>query len=135
MTRVNCDGAFHLARATLPHLRASAGNLVFVGSIAGEYPRPFNPVYAATKWWTRGFAHSLAAQVGDEDVAVTTVNPSEVRTEFFSEEGTPIAERHEPGSVSEPEDVAAAIVFAARQQPPNTVHELDLYRRDKLSHF
>jgi NADP-dependent 3-hydroxy acid dehydrogenase YdfG len=135
MMAVNCDGAFFLARAAVPHLRETAGSLVFVASMAGEYPRPANPVYAATKWWTRGLAHSLAGSLGEEGVAVTTVNPTEVRTEFGDADGESQAEQFEPGEVTEPEDVAAAVVFAAEQEPPNAVHELDLYRRDKLSHF
>jgi NADP-dependent 3-hydroxy acid dehydrogenase YdfG len=135
---VNTDGMFYVTRAALPHLRESTGVLVFVGSFAGQYPRPAAPVYAASKWWTRGFALSLAAQVGDQDVAVTVVNPTEVRTEFgkdFREEGELSKERYEPGEVTEPEDVAEGIAFAARQEPPNAVTELDLYRRDKFAHF
>lgn len=130
---VNVDGMFFTARAALPHLRESAGNLIFVGSFAGQYPRPGNAVYAASKWWTRGFAHSLAGTVGDEDVAVTVVNPTEVRTDIGDD--APMKERHDPGEVTEPETVADAIAFAARQSPPDTVNELDLYRRDKFGHF
>ncbi len=135
---VNVDGMFFVSRAALPHLRASAGSLVFVGSFAGRFPRPGSPVYAASKWWTRGFALSLAGQVGDEDVAVTVVNPSEVRTEFgkeFRDEAELSRERYEPREVTEPADVAEAIAFAARQPPPNAVAELDLYRRDKFGGF
>lgn len=135
---VNIDGSFYLARAVLPYLRESEGLLVFVGSFAGKHPRPRNPVYAATKWWVRGFALSLAGQVGKDDVGITVVNPSEVRTAFgeeFREEGELLDERFEPGAVTEPEEVAAAIAFAARQKPPNVVTELDLYRRDKFEGF
>jgi hypothetical protein len=131
MMETNVDGTFFVTRSTLPHLRASSGNLVFVGSFAGQYPRPFNPVYAATKWWVRGFAHSVEAQVGDDGVGVTVVNPTEVRTEFGSEYGEPFEERFDEGEVVEPEEVAEAIVFAAGQRNA-TVHELDLYRRDKF---
>ncbi|WP_380675879.1 SDR family oxidoreductase [Salinigranum sp. GCM10025319] len=131
MMETNADGSFFATRAALPHLRESRGNLVFVGSFAGYYPRGFNPVYAATKWWLRGFAHSVAAQVGETGVGVSVVNPSEVRTEFGSEEGEPFEERFDPGDVTEPEEVADAIVFAARQDR-STVQELDLYRRDKF---
>jgi NADP-dependent 3-hydroxy acid dehydrogenase YdfG len=135
---VNTDGMFFTARAVLPHLRESEGVLVFVGSFAGSFPRPGSPVYAATKWWTRGFALSLAGQVGDDDVAVTVVNPTEVRSEFakeFREESELFKERFEPGEVTDPEDVAEAVAFAARQEPPNAVSELDLYRRDKFGGF
>lgn len=135
MMSVNCDGMFLVTRAALPHLREGDGNLVFVGSFAGQYPRPSNPVYAATKWWTRGFAHSVEARHGDDGVGVSVVNPSEVRTEFGSEDGDPFEEAFDPGEVTEPETVADAVAFAARQDAPSTVSELDVYRRDKFSNF
>ena len=131
MMDTNVDGVFFATRAALPHLRETDGNLVFVGSFAGQYPRPGNPVYAATKWWVRGFAHSLEGQVGPDGVGVSVVNPTEVRTEFASEESEAFAERFEPGSVTEPEEVADAVAFAAGQDR-STVHEIDLYRRDKF---
>ncbi|MFC7018406.1 MULTISPECIES: SDR family oxidoreductase [Haloarcula] len=135
MMDVNVDGAFYTAREALPYLGEAAGNMVFIGSFAGQYPRPANPVYAATKWWVRGFAMSLAAQVGDEDVGVTVVNPAEVRSEFGSEDGEAFEERFEPGEVTEPEEVADAVAFALAQSPPTMVNELDVYRRDKFAHF
>lgn len=132
MMDVNCDGMFFTARAALPYLKESKGNMIFLGSLAGQYPRPTNPVYAATKWWTRGFALSLSSQIGDEDVGVTVVNPSEVRTQFASESGNAFEERFEEGEVTEPEDVAESILFAAKQEDRNTINEIDVYRRDKL---
>jgi NADP-dependent 3-hydroxy acid dehydrogenase YdfG len=134
MMEVNVDGYFYATRAALPHLRESSGTLVFIGSFAGQYPRPFNPVYAATKWWVRGFAKSVSADVGEDDVAVTTINPAEVRSEFASESGESFEERFEEGEVSDPTEIADAVVFAA-QQDPSMVSELDLYRRDKLTFF
>ncbi|UPV73960.1 SDR family oxidoreductase [Halorussus limi] len=134
MMETNVDGVFYATRAAIPHLKETEGNLVFVGSFAGQYPRPFNPVYAASKWWVRGFAHSVEANVGEEGVAVTVVNPSEVRTEFGSAYGESFAERFGEGEVTEPEEVAEAIAFAAEQEN-STVSELDIYRRDKFSGF
>lgn len=131
---VNVDGMFYAARAAIPHLRETNGTAIFVASYAGKNPRPDAPLYAATKWWTRGFAKSLAGQVGTDDIAVSIVNPSEVRTEFgkeFREQTS--KERYERDEVTGPRAVADAITFAARQETPNTVSELDLYRRDKFS--
>ena len=134
--RVNTNGMFYVAQETLPHLRETSGALVFVGSFAGKYPRPGAPVYAASKWWTRGFALSLAGHVGDDDVAVSLVSPSEVRTEFGKEFRDEMnQDRYPQGEVHEPEDVADAVAYAARQEPPNSVVELDLFRRDKFEHF
>jgi NADP-dependent 3-hydroxy acid dehydrogenase YdfG len=135
MMDVNVDGTFFTARETLPHLRRSAGNIVFLGSFAGQYPRPGAAVYAATKWWTRGFALSLAGSVGEDGVGVTVVNPTEVRTEFGSEDDASFASRFDEGEVTEPREVAEAVVFAATREPPTTANEIDLYRRDKFEHF
>ena len=133
MMETNTDGMFFATREAIPHLRDAAGTIVFIGSFAGQYPRPFNPVYAASKWWTRGFAKSVSAEVGD-DVAVTTINPSEVRTEFGSIYGESFEERFDEGEVTEPEEIAEAVVFAATQGP-SMASEIDMYRRDKLTMF
>lgn len=134
MMAVNTDGLFFATREALPHLVESEGNLVYIGSFAGQYPRPFNPVYAATKWWTRGFAKSVMAEAGPEGVAVSIINPSEVRTEFGSQDGTAFEERFEQGEVTEPEEIADAVVFAV-EQDRSMVSEMDLYRRDKFDFF
>lgn len=138
MMETNVDGVFYTTRAALPALVETTGNLIFVGSFAGRYPRSFNPVYAATKWWVRGFAHSVAAQYGEQGLGVTVVNPSEVRTEITvdrsdeDESSEAFKEIYAPGEVTEPREVADAIVFAAEMEQ-STVTELDLFRRDKLT--
>lgn len=129
---VNVDGMFYMARTALPYLRESKGTLVFVGSFAGQYPRPGNAIYAASKWWTRGFAYSLAGTVGSDDVAVSIVNPTETRTEIGSDDEPPMRERFDAGEVTEPEAIAEAITFAATRAPADSAQEIDLYRRDKF---
>jgi len=128
----NVDGVFYTTRAAIPHVRQREGHLIFVGSFAGQYPRPFNPVYAASKWWVRGFAKSVAAQVGDDGVGVTVVNPAEVRSDFESTDGRPFAEVFEEGEASEPSEVAEAIVFAATREG-SACSEIDINRRDKFA--
>lgn len=134
MQAVNVDGVFYATRAAVPHVRETGGHILFVGSFAGQYPRPSNPVYAATKWWVRGFAHSVAAQIGDDGIGVTVINPSEVRSEFGGNDGESFEERFERGEVTEPEEIASAIVFALTQEH-SSVTELDLFRRDKFTEF
>lgn len=133
MMETNADGMFFATRAALPYLRDSGGTIVFIGSFAGQYPRSYNPVYAATKWWARGFAQSVAAEAAG-DIAVTTINPSEVRTEIAAQTGKSFEERFDEGEAIEPEEVAEAVVFAAEQDNA-MVSELDLYRRDKFDVF
>ena len=128
----NVDGVFYTTRAAIPHVRKREGHLIFVGSFAGHYPRSFNPVYAASKWWVRGFAKSVAAQVGDDGVGVTVVNPAEVRSEFESADGRPFAEVFDEDEASDPAAVAEAIVFAATREG-SSISEIDINRRDKFA--
>jgi NADP-dependent 3-hydroxy acid dehydrogenase YdfG len=132
MQETNVDGVFYMTRAAIPYVREREGHLIFLGSFAGQYPRSFNPVYAASKWWVRGFAKSVAAQVGGEGVGVTVVNPSEVRSEFEATDGRTFAEVFDEDEATEPEEVAEAIVFAATREG-SSLSEIDINRRDKFA--
>ena len=132
MQETNIDGMFYATRAAIPHVRERDGHLIFVGSFAGQYPRSYNAVYAASKWWTRGFAKSVAAQVGDDGVGVTVVNPGAVRTEFEAADGQAFEDVFEKGEASDPEEVAETIVFAASRDG-SSVSEIDINNRSKFA--
>jgi NADP-dependent 3-hydroxy acid dehydrogenase YdfG len=130
---VNVDGMFFVTRETMPHLQMSEGSLLFVGSTSGRYPRPGYPIYAASKWWTRGFALSIAGQAGENGVAVTLINPGTTRTDFGSSFRTSNSKKYDIGEALDPEDVAETIAFAAKQEAPTTISELAVTMRDSLS--
>ncbi|MFB6293818.1 MAG: SDR family oxidoreductase [Halonotius sp.] len=132
MQETNIDGMFYATRAAIPHVREAGGHLIFLGSFAGQYPRSYNPVYAASKWWTRGFAKSVAAEVGDDGVGVTVVNPGAVRTEFEATDGRTFEEVFEAGEASEPAEVADAIAFAATREG-SSISEIDINNRSKFA--
>ncbi|PSQ51319.1 short-chain dehydrogenase [Halobacteriales archaeon SW_8_65_20] len=136
VTRVNVDGAFHTVRAALPAVRDQSGAIVFTGSYKGKYPSPSTPVYAASKWWLRGFAASLAGRVGPDGVQVGVVNPSGVPTAFgetFRDE--PNSDRLDPDAELSAADVADAISYVLSQSSPGAVTELDLFREDIYERF
>lgn len=128
VVQTNINGTFYTTSAALPYLRETNGNIIFVGSSAGKLPRPGNPVYAASKWWMRGFALSVEAHVGRDGVAVTLLNPTAVRTDMWRDE-------LDRGQAAEPEEVAAQVVNAAEQPPHSALSEIDLFRRDMLGTF
>lgn len=131
----NVDGTFFATREALPYIRKSKGNIVFVGSFDSNNPRSFNPIYAASKWWVKGFAQSIESVFGKEGIAVTLVNPSEVRTEIPDEDGTAYRDKFHEGEILEPEEVAEAVVFTLKRSKSATISQLDIYRRDKMSDF
>lgn len=129
MRAVNVDGMFYTARAAMPHLRASGGTLVFVGSDSAKHPDPRLATYAATKWWTRGFALSLEAREGRNGVGVAVVHPGDTLTDI-DVDGRPYSAIADPDEVLAAEEVARAIAFVAGQEPTSVVVELDINDRD-----
>lgn len=135
MMETNTDGAFFVTRAVLPFLRESSGNLVFVGSYAGQHPYPKNPVYGASKAWLHSFSKSVEAQVGADGVAVTLISPGGVRTSFAFGEGNAQEERYREGEAIEPEEVAEIIALSAAAGAGSTLSQADIHRRDQLTDF
>ena len=81
--------------------------------------------------------HDTGALVVPTDVTDVAAVEAMVETtadEFGGGDGEAFEDRFEPGEVSDPEEVAAAVRFGA-EQDPSMVSELDLYRRDKLTFF
>lgn len=114
MVAVNLLAPIALTRELLPGLRASTrGHLVFVGSIAGRLGVGLESCYAASKAGLAGYADSLRVELADAGIAVTTVSPGPVDTDFFRRRGAPYTRRI-PRPVSA-DRIAAEIVRAVEQ--------------------
>ena len=126
---INLRAPVHLARAASSHLRASAagGQLVVVGSIAGQVGSFGEVVYSAAKAGLRGLADSLRWEWqegvnGDSKgpLTFTLVTLGAVDTPFFSRRNRPYG-RSWPKK-SSVDDAARAIVGAIeRRQSDVTV--------------
>jgi meso-butanediol dehydrogenase/(S,S)-butanediol dehydrogenase/diacetyl reductase len=62
MLRINTTSVFVLCQAALPHLVASKGNVVCVGSTAGLSGIPYSVAYSASKHAVVGMIKSLALE-------------------------------------------------------------------------
>jgi NAD(P)-dependent dehydrogenase (short-subunit alcohol dehydrogenase family) len=115
---VNFFGAVHVVRAALPALRARAGRIVVLSSVAGFAPLSGRSGYAASKHALHGFFTSLRGELAGDGVSVTLVCPSFVRTGIgagaLGGDGGPATEaRTQVGRPLEPDRVADAVVRAA----------------------
>lgn len=71
------DGAFLLAKAAHPHLKASGnGCCILLLSAFGLHGAGMNPVYAALKGGDRGFVKALAREWGRDGIRVMGVAPA-----------------------------------------------------------
>jgi SDR family mycofactocin-dependent oxidoreductase len=125
---VNLVGAFHTAKAAIPHLIAGerGGSIVFTSSTAGL--KGFGGMqggglgYAASKHGIVGLMRTLANALAPQSIRVNTVHPTAVNTMMavnpamtsFLEnypEGGPHLQNPMPVSLLEPEVISAAIAF------------------------
>jgi NAD(P)-dependent dehydrogenase (short-subunit alcohol dehydrogenase family) len=119
---VNLLGTAAVVRAALPHLERVRGRVVTVASTLGLRALSDATAYCASKFGVIGFTRALAAETAGR-VGVSMLIPGGMRTGFF--DGRP--EQYQPGpdaQLNDPQDVAAAVLFALRQPPGCEVREL-----------
>ena len=112
---VNLKGPFLCALAVLPAMRARrAGLLIHVASLAGTGMFTVSgPAYTASKHGARAMSASINAEEGIHGIRSVCINPGEVATPILdTRPRPPTAEQR--ASMIQPEDIAAAAVFAAR---------------------
>lgn len=105
MIRTNCLGLTYTAKLAIPLLKRSHGQFVVTGSQAGVNVIP-GSVYGATKWFVRGYARNLAAELEGTRIRVTNLEPGMVDTPFF--------DSPQPQALR-PRDVAKAFMFVLGQ--------------------
>lgn len=83
MIDLNVIAAFHLISLTLPHmLNQARGDIISVGSIAGQDPYPGGAVYCASKAALKTFHQALRQEVYGKNVRIMMISPGMVETEF-----------------------------------------------------
>jgi len=88
--RLNVLGVMFATRAFLPAMLARGkGHVVNLGSLAGRFATPWNPIYGATKHAVVAFSEALHYETEARNVQVTTVNPGFVDTEGFPQGDLP----------------------------------------------
>jgi short-subunit dehydrogenase len=109
-----------VARAALPHLEKTHGQLVFLGSGIARVPLPQYGAYALAKAAIRAAAIQLRRELRKRGIAVTYVDPGLVATEFHSTIGI---ERPNERAAASPQRVARAILrgIAGRRAVVNAV--------------
>jgi short-subunit dehydrogenase len=85
----NFFGALRLTQAVLPGMRAKhAGALIFIGSMASEFPRPFTAFYSASKAALKSLAEALRLEVRSAGIRVAVIAPFNIATTFAQENQT-----------------------------------------------
>jgi len=111
LVRVNVEAVVELTRAFLPPmLKAGAGAVLNVASIAAYQPLPGFAAYAASKAFVQSFSEAVHEELAGTGVSVTCLSPGFTHTEFEAAAGS---EGSLPGFIyGDASDVAEAGIEA-----------------------
>lgn len=120
MWRLNMRSVFVVTKYALPLLEQSGrGAIVNIASLAGKNSFVGGSGYAATKWALRGWAGSLMLEVREKHIRVITICPGSVDTTFSST-------NKRGDHITQPEDIASAVVFAVTAPARTMFSEIDV---------
>lgn len=110
---VNLANPVAMTRALLPSfLERGSGHFVYISSLSGKVGSRGAPLYSATKYGLRGFAHALRCDLYGTGVGCSVINPGFVRDAgMFAASGTKLPPG--VGTVS-PDQVSSAVLKAIR---------------------
>jgi len=115
----NLRGVFYCIRAIAPMMiKARAGHIVNVSSLAGKNPLPNGAAYAASKWGLNGLSYSVAEELRAHNIRVSVICPGSVNTELSPHHGK------DPGKMLQPDDVAHAVAMLVTQAPQSFISEV-----------
>ncbi|MDD9908142.1 MAG: SDR family oxidoreductase [Ahrensia sp.] len=128
MLNLNVNSAFRSVHAVLPYLaKQGSGDVVLTSSVAGMIPVVWEPIYTASKHAVQAFSHAVRRQMAKHGVRVGAIQPGPVVTALLDD--WPKAKMDQAlaeGSLMQPEEVAACIVFMLTRPPNVTIRDLVL---------
>ena len=126
MLNLNVNAAFRSIHAVLPHMvERGTGDIVVTSSVAGFVPVVVEPVYTASKHAVQAFVHTLRRQVAKHGIRVGAVAPGPVVTALLSDwPKAKLDDALAAGSLMQPQEVAAAVLFMLTRPPNVTIRDL-----------
>jgi NAD(P)-dependent dehydrogenase (short-subunit alcohol dehydrogenase family) len=112
MFETNTRGPFIAAQAALPHLRASRGRIINIGSLGGIHPWPTHAHYCTSKAALHMLTQTMSKALAPE-ISVNCVAPGMIVNDEVSAEYEHFARKTPMQRNGTPQEVAAAVVFFA----------------------
>jgi 3-oxoacyl-[acyl-carrier protein] reductase len=117
----NLRGVYYSIRAFAPMMiRADAGHIINISSIAGKNALPNGAAYAASKWGLNGLSYSVAEELRGHNIRVSVICPGSTNTDLSPHAGK------DTSKMLQPDDVAHAVAMLVTQTPQSFVSEIIL---------
>jgi len=115
----NLRGVYYCIRSFAPMMiRAKAGHIVNISSLAGKNALPSGAAYAASKWGLNGLSYSVAEELRPHNIRVAVVCPGSVDTDLSPHTGK------DPNKMLKPDDVAHVVGMLVTQAPQSFASEV-----------
>jgi ribitol 2-dehydrogenase len=126
MLNLNINAVFRSIHAVLPHMvERKSGDIIVTSSIAGFVPVVWEPIYTASKHAVQAFVHTLRRQVAKHGIRVGEIAPGPVMTALLADwSEAKMQEALAAGSLIEPKEVAAAVLFMLTRPRNVTIRDL-----------
>ena len=128
MVDVNVKGVLTILHTCLPHLIASQGLFINIGSVASRNVFPNSGVYCATKHAVLALGEAIRQDLGKQ-VASTTICPGAVDTAFIEQtRDQGLLDQYRPGfrNGMHPDFVAEQVVHAIAARERGIISDITL---------
>jgi NAD(P)-dependent dehydrogenase (short-subunit alcohol dehydrogenase family) len=112
MFETNTRGPFLMAKAAYPHLKATRGRIINIGSLGGLHPWPTHGHYCTSKAALHMLTQTMSKAFAPE-ISVNCVAPGMIVNGEVAEDFEHFAQKTPMKRNGTPEDVAAAVLFFA----------------------
>jgi NAD(P)-dependent dehydrogenase (short-subunit alcohol dehydrogenase family) len=127
---VNLTGTFLLCREAIPHLLATRGNIVNIGSTAGMRGHPWTAAYSASKGGVIALTCGIAIEYARQGLRANAICPGSIETPITQAFRIPdgadpkLVRRMMPlTGFAGPEKVASAVAFLASEEASHITGE------------
>jgi 3-oxoacyl-[acyl-carrier protein] reductase len=115
----NLRGVYYCIRSFAPlMIRAKAGHIINISSLAGKNPLPNGAAYAASKWGLNGLSYSVAEELRAHNIRVAVVCPGSTNTDLSPHQGK------DTSKMIQPDDIAHVIAMLVTQAPQSFASEV-----------
>ena len=116
----NLQAPYLLIRGFAPvMIKARAGHIINISSLAGRNPLPNGAAYSASKWALNGLTYSVSEELRPHNIRVSVVSPGSVNTDFGGSEDAAKASWK-----IQPSDVAHVVELLVTQAQQSFVSEV-----------